>query len=55
MNIQTYLEQLQHDDESTRIYAAEDLGFANAAEAVAPLIAQSRTDPSRKVRATYWS
>jgi hypothetical protein len=49
------LPNLALEDEADRIYAAEDLGYANAAaEAMAPLMERLATEPSRKVRETIF-
>jgi HEAT repeat protein len=50
MDIQPLIENLSHPDESERLFAADDLGMANAPEAVDPLIAQLAIEPSRAVR-----
>lgn len=55
MNIQTLIDSLEFEDEAGRINAAEDLGYANAVEAVEPLLRLLRTEPSRKVRETLFS
>jgi len=55
MNIQTLIAGLTLEDETDRIYAAEDLGHSGAAEAVAPLMERLATEPSRKVRETIFS
>jgi len=54
MNTQTLMANLALEDEAERIYAAEDLGYANDAEAVAPLVARLAVEPSRKVRETIF-
>jgi HEAT repeat protein len=55
MNIQTLIDGLTLEDEADRIYAAEDLGYTGAAEAVAPLVERLATEPSRKVRETIFA
>ena len=54
MNIQDLIANLTLEDESERINAAEDLGYANASEAVAPLVERLAVEPSRKVRETIF-
>jgi HEAT repeat protein len=44
------LEKLQCPAEGERIYAAEDIGYLNAAEGVPPLLARLPSEPSRAVR-----
>lgn len=44
------IEKLACEDEAGRIYAAEDLGYANQAEGVMPLLARLPAEPSRAVR-----
>jgi HEAT repeat protein len=44
------IEKLGGDDEADRIYAAEDIGCANRAEGVPPLLARLPAEPSRAVR-----
>lgn len=48
--IRECIEQLASDDEADRIYAAEDLGYANQPEGVQPLLARLPAEPSRAVR-----
>jgi HEAT repeat protein len=55
MNIQTLIAGLTLEDETDRIYAAEDLGYTGAAEAIAPLVERLASEPSRKVRETIFS
>ena len=55
MNIQTLVANLAVDDETEHINAAEDLGFADAAEAIIPLMERLATEPSRKVRETIFA
>jgi HEAT repeat protein len=50
MDISTLIANLALDDETDRIYAADDLGEANAAEAILPLMERLAIEPSRKVR-----
>jgi hypothetical protein len=52
MTIQTLIANLAQEDETERINAAEDLGYTNAAEAIAPLAERLTAEPSRKVRET---
>jgi HEAT repeat protein len=44
------IDKLSGDDEADRIYAAEDIGYANGAEGVPPLLARLPAEPSRAVR-----
>ena len=55
MNIQTLIAGLTLEDETDRIYAAEDLGYTGVPEAIAPLVERLATEPSRKVRETIFS
>jgi HEAT repeat protein len=48
--IQNCIERLSSTDEAERIYAAEDIGYANQLAGVAPLLARLREEPSRAVR-----
>lgn len=50
----TLIANLALEDEADRINAAEDLGYANAAEAIRPLVERLSADPSRKVRETIF-
>ncbi len=52
MDIQTLIASLAGEDETDRSNAAEDLGYANAAESIAPLVERLAVEPSRKVRET---
>jgi hypothetical protein len=54
MNIQSLIANLTVDDEGDRSNAAEDLGYANTAEAIRPLVGRLATEPSRKVRETIF-
>jgi len=54
MNIQTFISGLTAEDETDRSNAAEDLGYADIKEAVAPLIERLSIEPSRKVRETIF-
>ncbi len=45
-----YVSRLDSTDEAERIYAAEDIGYANRAEGVAPLLERLPAEPSRAVR-----
>ena len=54
MNVQTLIANLALEDEAERIFAAEDLGYADAPEAVAALVARLAVEPSRKVRETMF-
>jgi HEAT repeat protein len=55
MNVQTLIAGLTLEDETDRIYAAEDLGCTGAAEAIAPLVERLAIEPSRKVRETIFA
>lgn len=44
------IDKLSSDEEADRIYAAEDIGYANRAEGVPPLLARLPAEPSRAVR-----
>ena len=54
MIMQTLIAQLALEDEADRINAAEDLGYANVVEAIAPLVDRLAIEPSRKVRETIF-
>jgi len=54
MNIQTLIANLALENEADRIDAAEDLGYAGTAEAVAPLVDRLAVEQSRKVRETIF-
>ncbi len=54
MNIQTLIASLAGEDETDRSNAAEDLGYADTAEAVGPLLERLAVEPSRKVRETIF-
>jgi len=54
MIMQTLIAQLALEDEAERINAAEDLGYANVAEAIAPLVNRLAIEVSRKVRETIF-
>ena len=45
-----FVAKLESSDETERIYAAEDIGYLNASEGVAPLLARLDQEPSRAVR-----
>jgi HEAT repeat protein len=49
-NLEEYVTRLDHADEAERLYAAEDIGYLNAAEGVPPLLARVGTEASRAVR-----
>jgi hypothetical protein len=44
------IEKLTSEDEADRMYAAEDIGYANQAAGVDPLLARLPNEPSRAVR-----
>jgi HEAT repeat protein len=44
------IQKLASDDESDRIYAAEDIGYANQAAGVKPLLVRLAAEPSRAVK-----
>jgi hypothetical protein len=48
--IAEHLEKLRRADEAGRIYAAQDIGYANATEGVTPLLDRLAVESSRKVR-----
>jgi hypothetical protein len=50
IELREHIERLGSDDEADRIYAAEDIGFANQAAGIAPLLARLPMEPSRAVR-----
>jgi HEAT repeat protein len=54
MDIQTLIANLTQEDEAERMNAAEDLGYANAAEGIAPLAQRLAAEQSRKVRETIF-
>jgi HEAT repeat protein len=49
-SLKEYISKLDHPDESERIYAAEDIGYLNTADGVAPLLKRLGKEPSRAVR-----
>jgi len=49
------IERLAGEDEAGRIYAAEDIGYANDAAGVGPLIARLPEEPSRAVRESIFA
>lgn len=49
-DLKEYLSRLEGSDEAERIYAAEDIGYLNAADGVAPLVEHLRVESSRAVR-----
>jgi len=50
IELQDCIRRLESGDESDRIYAAEDIGFANDPAGIAPLLARLPAEPSRAVR-----
>jgi HEAT repeat protein len=54
MNTPELLANLTLEDEAERINAAEDLGYANATEAILPLVERLAVERSRKVRETIF-
>lgn len=50
IDLRDCIEKLGSDDEADRIYAAEDIGYANQAAGVDPLLARLPVEPSRAVR-----
>jgi hypothetical protein len=54
MNIPELLAKLVMEDEAGRMNAAEDLGYANAPEAILPLVELLAAERSRKVRETIF-
>jgi hypothetical protein len=55
MNIETLIASLTAEDETDRINAVEDLGYAGVSEAIAPLLERLANEPSRKVRETIFT
>jgi hypothetical protein len=55
MNVETLIAGLTLEDETSRIFAAEDLGYAGVPEAITPLVARLATETSRKVRETIFA
>ena len=55
MNIQTLINNLSLDDETERMFAAEDLGDVESPEAVAALVERLPVETSRKVRETLFT
>ncbi len=49
-DLSEFVVKLEDADETERIYAAEDIGYLNTAEGVAPLLARLEQEPSRAVR-----
>jgi HEAT repeat protein len=49
-SLQEYIRKLDDPDEAERIYAAEDIGYLNAAEGVQPLLERLGNESSRAVR-----
>jgi HEAT repeat protein len=49
-DLQECIRRLENGEEPDRIYAAEDIGFANDAAGVNPLLARLHAEPSRAVR-----
>ena len=49
-DLQGCIERLGTDDEAERIYAAEDIGYANEGDGVEPLLRRLTEEPSRAVR-----
>jgi HEAT repeat protein len=49
-SLEEYGEKLNCADEAERIYAAEDIGYLNSADAVPPLLERLGKEPSRAVR-----
>jgi hypothetical protein len=50
VELQDFITRLAGEDEAERIYAAEDIGYANCLEGVAPLFLRLPLEPSRAVR-----
>jgi len=48
--LQECVQKLETGDEPDRIYAAEDIGFANLAAGISPLLARLPVEPSRAVK-----
>ena len=54
MTITEHIANLSAGDELDRLNAAEDLGYAGAAEGISPLVDRLAAEPSRKVRETIF-
>ena len=50
MNIQSLIDNLSHPDELERIYASEDIGYANDGSGIAPLVQRLQVESSRAVK-----
>ena len=50
IELDEYIKRLDSADEAERIYAAEDIGYANRAEGVPPLLERLPAESSRAVR-----
>ncbi|MDQ8200265.1 HEAT repeat domain-containing protein [Pelagicoccus enzymogenes] len=50
MSLEQYITDLNSDDEATRIYAAEDIGFENDPSGIAPLVARLAIETQRSVQ-----
>ena len=50
IDLTEHIEKLAGEDEADRIYAAEDIGYANQVEGIPPLFARLPAEPSRAVR-----
>ena len=50
IELQEYIQRLTSEDEADRIYAAEDIGYANQPKGVAPLLNRLPVEPSRAAR-----
>jgi HEAT repeat protein len=50
IQVAEYIEKLSSDDEADRIYAAEDIGYANDPAGIGPLLARLPIEHSRAVR-----
>ena len=55
IELQACIDKLTSEDEADRIYAAEDIGYANRPEGVPPLLARLPVEPSRAAREAMFS
>ncbi|HTR39054.1 MAG TPA: HEAT repeat domain-containing protein [Bryobacteraceae bacterium] len=54
-DIRDCIEKLASSDEADRIYAAEDIGYANQSAGVLPLLRRLREEPSRAVKESIFA
>jgi HEAT repeat protein len=55
MNLTTWIANLNHPEETERMYAAEDIGYSNDPEGILPLVSRLRIEQSRAVKETIVS